>query len=66
MSSEMSSDPKSRDPNSGGRQNVDVEQDTGKDERRPGRDGGTGRTVGPEDEDRRLRPGERSPTDSRP
>ena len=49
----MSSDPNRRpNPRSDGRQNIDVEQDTGKEERVPRRDRETERTVGPEDEDR--------------
>jgi hypothetical protein len=52
----MSSDPNRRpNPRLDERQNVDVEQDTGKEERVPRRDGETERTVGPEDE----RPGEK-------
>ena len=59
----MSNDP-SRKPRE--RQNVDIEQDTGKEERVPARDGDTERTVGPEDEDRRVRPGEDRPEGTMP
>ena len=45
------------------RQNEDIEQGTGSDQRVPRRDGETERTVGPEDEDRRVRPGEKRPPD---
>ena len=48
------------------RQNPDIEQDTGKDERVPRRDGETERTVEPEDEDRRVRPGEKHPAGTMP
>lgn len=46
------------------RANIDVEQDTGTDEHIPRREGETERTVGPEDEDRRVRPGEKRPGDA--
>ena len=48
------------------RQNPDIEQDTGSDRRVPRRDGETGRTVEPEDEDRRVRPGEKHPAGTMP
>ena len=48
------------------RQNEDIEQDTGSDQRVPRRDGETERTVGPEDEDRRVRPGEKRPAGTMP
>jgi hypothetical protein len=48
------------------RQNEDIEQDTGGDQRVPRRDGETERTVGPEDEDRRVRPGEKRPAGTMP
>ena len=48
------------------RKNPDIEQDTGGGERVPRRDGETERTVGPEDEDRRVRPGEKRPTGTMP
>lgn len=58
------------------RRNVDIEQDTGPqdtgpqdtgtDERVPRRDGETERTVEPEDEDRRVRPGEKRPDGTMP
>jgi hypothetical protein len=48
------------------RQNVDIEQDTGTGERVPARDGDTERTVEPEDEDRRVRPGEKRPGGTMP
>lgn len=52
------------------RRNVDIEQDTGTDERVPERvperEGETGRTVEPEDEDRRVRPGEKHPAGTMP
>lgn len=59
----MSSDP-NRHP--GERRNVDVEQDTSRDERVPRRNGEIERTVEPEDEDRRVRPGERRPAGTMP
>lgn len=49
-----------------GRRNVDIERGTGEDERVPTREGDTERTVGPEDEDRRVRPGERRPAGTMP
>jgi hypothetical protein len=48
------------------RRNPDIEQATGSDERVPRRDGETGRTVEPEDEDRRVRPGEKHPAGTMP
>lgn len=63
------------------RRNVDIEQDTlpqdtgpqdtgtqdtGTDERVPRRDSETERTVEPEDEDRRVRPGEKRPDGTMP
>lgn len=56
----------SNDPTRRQRENADVERDTGRDERVPYRDGETERTVGPEDEDRRVRPGERHPAGTMP
>lgn len=57
------SGPKSRNPE---RHNEDIERDTGRDERVPQREGDTERTVGPEDEDRRVRPGEKRPAGTMP
>jgi len=57
----MSSDP---DPRPRERQNVDIEKGT--DERVPRRDGEAERTVEPEDEDRRVRPGEKRPPGTMP
>jgi hypothetical protein len=54
-------DPKPRD-----RRNVDIERDSTMDERAPRRDGDTARTVEPEDEDRRVRPGEKRPHGTMP
>jgi len=48
------------------RQNPDIEQGTGRDESVPRRDGETERTVEPEDEDRRVRPGEKHPAGTMP
>jgi hypothetical protein len=48
------------------RRNPDIEQDTGIDQRVPRRDGETERTVEPEDEDRRVRPGEKHPAGTMP
>ena len=48
------------------RKNPDIEQDTGGDESVPRRDDETERTVGPEDEDRRVRPGEKRPPGTMP
>ena len=53
-------------PRPRGRKNPDIEQDTGGDERVPRRDGETERTVEPEDEDRRVRPGEKHPAGTMP
>jgi len=50
----------------GKRQNIDVERDAGTDERVPSRDGETDRTVEPEDEDRRVRRGEKRPAGTMP
>jgi len=58
-------DPKPRE-----RGNIDIERDSGRDlgidERVPRREGETSRTVGPEDEDRRVRPGEKRPHGTMP
>ena len=54
------------DPKPGERDNIDIEQDSGIDERAPRREGDTPRTVGPEDEDRRVRPGEKRPHGTMP
>ena len=54
----MSSEPR-RKPDH--RQNVDTERGTEPDPRVDKRDGDVERTVEPEDEDRRVRPGERRP-----
>ena len=54
-------DPKLRD-----RQNVDIERGPDVEERVPRRDGETPRSVGPEDEDRRVRPGEKRPHGTMP
>ena len=48
------------------RHKEDVEQGTGREERAPRRDGETERTVEPEDEDRRVRPGEKRPAGTMP
>ena len=56
---EEDSHAKRPDPAAARAANPDIEQDTGRDERVPRRDGETERTVGPEDEDRRVRPGEK-------
>jgi hypothetical protein len=48
------------------RRNTDIERDTGADERVPRRDGETEQTVEPEDEDRRVRPGEKRPGGTMP
>jgi hypothetical protein len=48
------------------RQNEDIEQGTDSDQRVPRRDGETEGTVGPEDEDRRVRPGEKRPAGTMP
>lgn len=53
--------PKPRD-----RDNIDVERGPDIEERVPPRDGDTSRTVGPEDEDRRVRPGEKRPHGTMP
>lgn len=55
------SDPKPRE-----RDNVDIERATDLGERVPQRDGDTPRTVRPEDEDRRVRPGEKRPHGTMP
>ncbi len=54
-------DPKPRD-----RTNTEPERAPGTGERVQPRDGDTSRTVGPEDEDRRVRPGERRPPGTMP
>ena len=59
----MTNDPSRQPPE---RRNPDIEQDTGHDERVPRRDGETERTVGPEDEDRRVQPGEKRPAGTMP
>lgn len=59
----MTHDP---DPKPRERRNVDVERGTDIEERAPQRDGDTSRTVGPEDEDRRVRPGEKRPHGTMP
>lgn len=63
----MTNDPTRRPQERG---NVDIEQGTDRDERVPRRDNeesrGTGRSVGPEDEDRRVRPGEKRPSGTMP
>lgn len=48
------------------RQNIDVERDTGTDQPIPQDDGETERTIGPDDQDARLRPGEDRSTDTNP
>lgn len=48
------------------RRNADIEQGTGRDERVPQRESDTVRTVEPEDEDRRVRPGEKRPAGTMP
>lgn len=57
------SGPNSRNPD---RRNDDIERHTGRDERVPQRQGDTERTVEPEDEDRRVRPGEKRPAGTMP
>lgn len=59
----MSNDP-TRQPRE--RENVEVERDTGTDERVPRRGRETERTVEPEDEDRRVQPGEKRPPGTMP
>ncbi len=59
----MSNDP---NPRPRERRNIDIERDTGTDERVPRRDGEPERAVEPEDEDRRVRPGERRPPGTMP
>lgn len=59
----MSQDPTPRPRE---RRNIDIEQEIGTDERVPRRDGETERTVEPEDEDRRVRPGEKRPAGTMP
>jgi hypothetical protein len=59
----MSNDPIRRPRERG---NADIEQDTGTEERVLRRDGETKRTVGPEDEHRRVRPGEKRPAGTMP
>lgn len=59
----MSHDP---DPKPRERSNTDVERESGTDEKVERRDNDTARTVEPEDEDRRVRPGERRPAGTMP
>jgi len=54
-------DPKPRD-----RHDVDIERGPDVEERVPRRDGDTSRSVSPEDEDRRVRPGEKRPHGTMP
>jgi len=54
------------DPRPRERSNIDTERDTRTGETVRPRDGDTSRTVGPEDEDRRVRPGERRPPGTMP
>ena len=56
--SAMSSEPRHKPDH---RENVDIERDTEPDPRVDKRDGDVERTVEPEDEDRRVRPGEKRP-----
>ena len=55
------SNPKPRERN-----NTDIERDTHTGEEVQPRDKDTSRSVGPEDEDRRVRPGERRPGGTMP
>lgn len=59
----MTQDP---DPKPRERNDTDIERVTDIDERVPQRDGDTPRTVRPEDEDRRVRPGEKRPHGTMP
>ncbi|NQW51609.1 MAG: hypothetical protein HQ465_10255 [Rhodospirillales bacterium] len=59
----MTHDP---DPKPRGRHDVDVERGSATEERAPARETGTSRTVEPEDEDRRVRPGEKRPQGTMP
>ena len=59
----MPTDP---DPKPRERANTDIERDAGTGETVRPRDNETSRTVGPEDEDRRVRPGERRPPGTMP
>lgn len=54
-------DPKPRERN-----NVDIERESGTEERVPRRENDTACTVEPEDEDRRVRPGEKRPHGTMP
>ena len=63
MAPESRHDP---DPKPRERNNIDIERDSGTDERVPRRDTDTSRTVEPEDEDRRVRPGEKRPHGTMP
>ncbi len=58
--------PKAPDLRPRERRNVDIEQDIATGERVPRRDDDTERTVEPEDEDRRVRPGEKRPAGTMP
>lgn len=55
-----------RDPKARERANGEIDRRTDIEERVPSRDGDTARTVRPEDEDRRVRPGEKRPHGTMP
>ena len=55
-----------RDPKARERANGEIDRRTHIEERVPSRDGDTARTVRPEDEDRRVRPGEKRPHGTMP
>ena len=59
----MPNDPKAPPPQ---RPEPDIERNAGEGERVRPRDGDQARTVRPEDEDRRVRPGERRPAGTMP
>ncbi len=59
----MAADP---DPKLRERSDTDTERDTRTGETVRPRDGESSRTIGPEDEDRRVRPGERRPPGTMP
>jgi hypothetical protein len=59
----MAADP---DPKPRELTNIDIERDRRTGETVQPRDGDTSRTGGPEDEDRRVRPGERRPPGTMP
>lgn len=61
----MNQDPNPKSRNRGD-DDPDIERGTDIGKRVPQRDGDTARTVGPEDEDRRVRPGEKRPHGTMP